>query len=76
MSYILDALRKADAERERGSVPGLHTQPVPPASARATPARRGVPAGALAGGAVAAVAAGLAWLWLDRDAPAPEPTPV
>lgn len=27
MSYILDALRRADAERERGHVPGLHTQP-------------------------------------------------
>ena len=26
MSYILDALRRADAERERGGVPGLHTQ--------------------------------------------------
>lgn len=26
MSYILDALRRADAERERGAVPGLHTQ--------------------------------------------------
>ncbi len=27
MSYILDALRKAEAERERGSVPSLHAQP-------------------------------------------------
>lgn len=26
MSYILDALKKADAERERGTVPGLHSQ--------------------------------------------------
>lgn len=26
MSYILDALRKADSERERGEVPGLHAQ--------------------------------------------------
>jgi general secretion pathway protein B len=26
MSYILDALRRADAERERGSVPSIHTQ--------------------------------------------------
>ena len=31
MSYILDALKKADAERERGSVPGLHSQPLAPA---------------------------------------------
>ncbi len=29
MSYILEALKKADAERERGSVPGLHTQTEP-----------------------------------------------
>lgn len=28
MSYILDALRRADSERERGRVPGLHAQPV------------------------------------------------
>jgi len=27
MSYILDALRKAEAERERGNVPNLHAQP-------------------------------------------------
>jgi general secretion pathway protein B len=33
VSLILDALRKADAERERGSVPGLHSQPVVPLSA-------------------------------------------
>ena len=26
MSYILDALRRADAERERGAVPSLHAQ--------------------------------------------------
>lgn len=26
MSYILDALRKAEAERQRGAVPGLHDQ--------------------------------------------------
>jgi general secretion pathway protein B len=29
MSYILDALRRADSERERGAVPGLHAQPAP-----------------------------------------------
>ena len=28
MSYILDALRRADAERERGTVPGIHAQPI------------------------------------------------
>lgn len=29
MSYILDALRRAESERERGQVPGVHTQPAP-----------------------------------------------
>ena len=29
MSYILDALRRADAERSRGAVPGLHAQNLP-----------------------------------------------
>ena len=37
MSYILDALRRADAERERGAVPGLHAQNIP---ADAEPAAR------------------------------------
>jgi general secretion pathway protein B len=37
VSLILDALRKADAERERGSVPSLHSQPVTPPSADAPP---------------------------------------
>ena len=31
MSYILDALKRADAERERGVVPGLHAQQLTPA---------------------------------------------
>ena len=29
MSYILDALKRAESERERGVVPGLHSQTVP-----------------------------------------------
>ena len=42
MSYILDALRRADAERERGAVPNIHAQPYAAPSgeteaARATP---------------------------------------
>jgi general secretion pathway protein B len=38
MSYILDALRKADAERERGNVPGINAQPMFAApAARSTP---------------------------------------
>jgi general secretion pathway protein B len=34
MSYILDALRRAEAERERGAVPGLNAQPFNPAVAK------------------------------------------
>ena len=42
MSYILDALRRADAERERGTVPSLHTQQfgVLPGDDEATPRPR------------------------------------
>lgn len=36
MSYILDALKRADAERERGHVPGLHTHNAPTGAARPT----------------------------------------
>jgi len=75
MSYILDALRKADAERQRGAVPGLHAQPLAPAAADGGPAAAG-PRGlawlvaALAVGAAAA----LAWaLWRQGAAPAAPP---
>ena len=61
MSYILDALRKADAERDRGNVPGIHAQPSFGGALpmRAPPAAKPWPwvaAGALAVGLVAAVA--------------------
>lgn len=35
MSYILEALKKAQAERARGDVPGVNAQPVPTIAARA-----------------------------------------
>ena len=72
MSYILDALRRADAERDRGSVPGLHTQPAPLPSADDLPPRR--PAAWLwpAGGVTAALLAALVWWALGRDTPSPE----
>ena len=46
MSYILDALRRAEAdrERERGAVPGLHSPTLPGADApTATASRRWLP---------------------------------
>ncbi len=36
MSYILDALKRADAERQRGAVPGLHAQPLTTSNAHAS----------------------------------------
>jgi general secretion pathway protein B len=76
MSYILDALRRAEAERERerGAVPGVHAQPVvaPDTAERARPrlpAWWGLAAGGLLGAAV------VAGLWLVGRAPAPAPAP-
>jgi general secretion pathway protein B len=76
MSYILDALRRAEAdrERERGQVPGLHT----PASPGATPHGAPAPAHSLrwaAGGLLllAGVAAGV-W-WAHSTDPTPPPGP-
>ena len=74
MSYILEALKKADAdrERERAGVPDLRAQldaAVPDADAvgRSLHWRWAVAVAALL------VAAG-AWLWFDDDAPAPPET--
>jgi general secretion pathway protein B len=64
MSYILDALRKADAERERGNVPGIHAQPTfagAPQSTQPIGARTwGL---ALAGAAVVLLAVIAALVW-------------
>ncbi|WP_404301448.1 general secretion pathway protein GspB [Alicycliphilus denitrificans] len=72
MSYILDALRRAQAERGRGSVPGLHTPATPVTGlpvADAGPAR-----GAAWALAALLLAVGLAgagwWLWRTPAAPA------
>jgi general secretion pathway protein B len=70
MSYILEALRRSQAERERGQVPGLHAQPTlgapgPPQRRRLDPMALVVAAAALLLAAVL-----LAW-WLRRDGAAP-----
>ena len=82
MSYILDALRRAEAqrERERGLVPGVHAQP---AAVADTPARsflRGPAWWGMAAGGVLGVAA-VAALWfggrsLVTPPAAPAPVPV
>jgi general secretion pathway protein B len=64
MSFILDALRRADAERQRGAVPGLHAQPtVAPLAEPASALRLGRAGLAAAALAVLAAAAALVWWW-------------
>ena len=69
MSYILDALKRADAERERGTVPGLRAQTIPgvtPDSHGAHASLRAWPV--IVTGialAVAVIAAG-AWVWRSQ----------
>ncbi len=72
MSLILDALRKADAERERGSVPSLHSQPVvlPSVGTLSTPKVRPNWPWIAIGVALGLVAAAT-WVMLGRNAPAP-----
>ena len=77
MSYILDALRRADAERSRGVVPGLHAQGLP---ADAEPAARNyAPLLWAAGGAGVLLAVGvgvLLWApWNARPSPDTRVTP-
>lgn len=55
MSYILDALRKADEERERGTVPSVHAQPSFGGGTVAESAPRMRPRGWIGGGVVAAL---------------------
>lgn len=78
MSYILDALKRADADRDRqrAAVPDLHAQS--DAYPFREPAEAGAPRWWLGGAALALLAsAGVAW-WMFGvgDAPAPVPSPV
>lgn len=71
MSFVLNALRRADAERERGTVPDLHVHQAP-APGDVPPSRvsgRGWLVGALVA-AFALVVALAAVLWLRGGAPA------
>jgi general secretion pathway protein B len=76
VSLILDALRKADAERERGSVPSLHSQPVVASVATAPkPTTRPNWVWIVIGVALGLMAAALL-VTIGRDAPTPKtPTP-
>lgn len=73
MSYILDALKRADAERGRGAVPGLHARQVTtPAPDAAPSAPSGVWLGVAAVLVLGAAAAGW-WVW---QTPVPTPVPI
>lgn len=74
MSYILDALRRADSERERGGVPGLHTQPMPENTEDEgdTPSRGLRPWHWVAIGLAIGLAAMLAWQAAGPESAAPE----
>lgn len=65
MSYILEALRRAESERERkrGGVPGLHAQPVPNASPDESGERRGAPWSWIVTGLVIGVLLMILWRW-------------
>ncbi|MDB5840791.1 MAG: hypothetical protein JWQ23_2743, partial [Herminiimonas sp.] len=71
MSYILDALKKAEAERKLGAVPGVHAQPViiPSTGEPAALWRRPAAWGSLA--TVLTVAVLLSWFQPWKPAPAP-----
>ena len=68
MSYILDALRRADAQRERDPSRGIHAQPAPLPAAVAP--RRSGPWVALAGAAVGVAALAAYVLWPAAPRPA------
>lgn len=70
MSYILDALQRAQAQRARASVPGLASQPLPGISAAPLATAPRAPGWLVLGVALMAVAAGLGWWgWQSLAAP-------
>ncbi|MDQ7746461.1 general secretion pathway protein GspB [Hydrogenophaga pseudoflava] len=72
MSYILDALKRADAERERGHVPGLHSQGTPAPAARTARSRQpGLPW--VAGGIALLLAAAAVFWWWRAASGGPQP---
>ena len=74
MSYILEALKKSQAERQLGELPSIHA---PQVQLQGGGAASGAPRGPLwlaLGGVSVAVAAALLW-WQPWQAPAPVPAP-
>jgi general secretion pathway protein B len=73
MSYILDALRKADAQRERGSSRGIHAHPMPLDSGASGRGARSPWLWGLGAVVIAVLAAG--W-YVSRDGESSNPAPV
>ena len=74
MSYILDALKRAESERNRGQIPGLHAQPM--ARVALDREERAPVWKTLVFAVIAALVLGaLAWWWLSSDGPAPAALP-
>lgn len=74
MSYILDALKRAESERSRGQIPGLHAQPM--ARVALDREERAPVWKTLALVVIVVVVLGaLAWWWLSADGPAPAAVP-
>lgn len=77
MSFILDALKRAESERQRGQVPGLQAQPLVAGGSRA--ADPGSRLGWWLGGTalvLAALLAAVLWLRSPGTPPPPAPGPV
>lgn len=68
MSYILDALRRADAERERGRVPDLHARPLSSAATQDEPVHA-MPWRWIGIAGVALLVVVLGWRWAGSEAP-------
>ncbi|MCX7247510.1 MAG: general secretion pathway protein GspB [Burkholderiales bacterium] len=73
MSYILDALKRADAERERGVVPGLYARQLAGSGASThSSARKRI---LIAAGAALLLGAIALWLWRPASESAPRVAP-
>jgi len=69
MSYILDALKRADTERERGAAPGLHTRHQMPAGNSSKASERRPIWVATAAGLSLMMLAVAFWFWRTPDMP-------
>jgi general secretion pathway protein B len=67
MSYVLDALRKAEAERERGAIPNIHAQSFPLAPDDDGPNLWARPLVWITLGLLLALLGVMAWRWIERS---------